>query len=60
MEYLEKTPDDEPEKMPHAKARKFKPELRLEPWLSHWWQARKVDMLTITPHLAPLENLLSF
>ena len=32
-EYLEKTPDDELQKMPHTKARKFKPQARLEPAL---------------------------
>ena len=30
-EYPEKTPDDELQKTPHTKARKFKPQLRLEP-----------------------------
>ena len=30
-EYQEKTPDDELQKMPHTKARKFKPLARLEP-----------------------------
>ena len=29
-EYQEKTPDDKLKKMPHAKARKFKPQARLE------------------------------
>ena len=29
-EYLEKTPDDELQKIPHTKARKFKPKLRLK------------------------------
>ena len=33
-EYPEKTPDDE--QMPHAKARKFKPQARLEPALRYW------------------------
>ena len=32
-EYWEKTPDDELLKMPHTKARKFKPLSRLEPAL---------------------------
>ena len=35
--------------MPHTKARKFKPQVRSEPALSHWWQARKADLITITP-----------
>ena len=35
-EYPEKTPDDELQKMPHTKARKFKPQARLEPTLEHW------------------------
>ena len=30
-EYPEKSPDDKLQKMPHAKARRFKPQLRLEP-----------------------------
>ena len=32
---------------------KFKPQLRLKPALEHWWQARKADVLTITPCIAP-------
>ena len=32
-EYPEKNPDDELQKTPHAKARKIKPQLRLEPAL---------------------------
>ena len=32
-ECLEKTPDDVLQKMPHTKARKFKPQPRLEPAL---------------------------
>ena len=34
-EFLEKTPDDELQKMPHTKARQFKPQPRLEPALEH-------------------------
>ena len=30
-EYPEKTPGDEPQKMPHNAARRFKPQVRLEP-----------------------------
>ena len=30
-EYPEKTPGDELHKMPHTKARRFKPQARLEP-----------------------------
>ena len=30
-EYPEKTPGDELQKMPHATARRFKPQARLEP-----------------------------
>ena len=45
-----KESDDELQKMPHTH-RKFKPQARLEPALSHWWQARKADVLTITPRL---------
>ena len=32
-EYPEKTPDDELQKMPHTKAGKFEPQLRLKPTL---------------------------
>ena len=32
-EYPEKTPDDEVQKMPHTKARKFKPQASLKPEL---------------------------
>ena len=52
-EYPEKTPGDELQKMPHTKARRFKPQVRLEPAQYHWWQARKADVLTITPRVAP-------
>ena len=31
MEYPEKTPGDELQKMPHTKARRFKPQERLDP-----------------------------
>ena len=51
-EYPEKPPDDELQKMPHTNAGKFKPQLRLEPALWHWAQARKADVLTITPRVA--------
>ena len=51
-EYLEKTPGDELQKMPHTTARRFKPQARLEPAQYHWWQARKADMLTVTPRVA--------
>ena len=50
-EYPEKTPGDELQKMPHTKARRFKPQARLEPVQKHWWQARKADMLTVTPRV---------
>ena len=52
-ENLEKTPDDELQKMSRTKARKFKPQQRLEPAPKHWWHARKADVLTITPRVAP-------
>ena len=48
----EKTPGDELQKMPHTTARRFKPQARLEPAQKHWWQARKVDMLTVTSRVA--------
>ena len=50
----EKTPGDELQKMPHIKARRFNPQARLEPVQYHWWQARKADMLTLTPRIAPI------
>ena len=52
-EYPEKSPGDELLKMPHATARRFKPQARLEPAQKHWWQARKADTLTVTPRVAP-------
>ena len=52
-EYPDKTPDEELKKMPHTKARNFKPRARLEPALQHWWQVRKADALTVTPRVAP-------
>ena len=52
-EYLEKTPGDELQKMPHTTTRRFKPQARLKPAQKHWWQARKADMLTVTPRVAP-------
>ena len=55
-EYQEKTPGDKLQKMPHTKARRFKPQARLEPVQQHWWQARKADMLTVTPRLAPVDR----
>ena len=51
-EYPEKTPDDELQKMPHTKTRKFKPQPRLEPAFQNWWQTRKADVLTITSRIA--------
>ena len=35
-EYLEKTTEDELQKMPHTKARKFKPQVRLELAQYYW------------------------
>ena len=52
-EYPQKTPGDELQKMPHTKARRFKPQKRLEPAQLHLWQARKAGMLTVTPRVAP-------
>ena len=52
-EHPEKTPGDELQKMPHTTARRFKPQARLEPAQQHWWKARKTDMLTVTPRIAP-------
>ena len=41
-EYPEKIPGDELQKMPQTKVRKFNPQLRLEPAIYHWWQARNL------------------
>ena len=35
-EYPEKTPGDGLKKMPHTKARRFKPQARLETAQQHW------------------------
>ena len=48
-EYPEKTPGDQLQKMPHTKARRFKPQARLEPTQHNWWQARETDFLIVTP-----------
>ena len=53
-EYPEKTPCDELRKMTHTKARKFKPQTRLEPAQQHWWQAREAGVLTVTPRVVPV------
>ena len=59
-EHPEKTPGDELQKMPHTTARRFKPQARLEPVQQHWWQARKADMLTVTPRVDPTHQLCYF
>ena len=46
-EYPEKTPGDELQNMLHTKARKFKPQAQ-----QHWRQARKADVLSVTPRVA--------
>ena len=51
--YPEKTPGDDLQKMSHAKARRFKPQARLEPAPQHLWQARKTDVQTVTPMRVP-------
>ena len=50
-EYPEKTPTDELQIMPHTKAQRLKPQRRLEPAQQHWRQARKADVLTVTPRV---------
>ena len=52
-EYPENIPGDELQKMPHTTVRRVKPQARLEPAQWHWWQARKADVLTMTPRVAP-------
>ena len=56
-EFPEKTPGDELHKMPYTKARRFKPQARLEPAQQHCWQARKADVLAFTPRVAPIIKL---
>ena len=56
-EYPGKTPGDELQKMPHTTVRRFKPQARLEPAQQHWWQVRKVDVVTVTPPVAPVAQL---
>ena len=53
LEYPEKTPGDKLQKMSHTNAQRFKPQTRLKPAQQHWWQARKADVLTITPRVTP-------
>ena len=53
-EYPEKPSDDELENMPHTKERRFKPQARLQPAQQYWWKARKADVLTVTPRVAPM------
>ena len=48
----EKTPRDELQKMSQTAARRSMPQGRLEPAQQHWWQARKEDVLTVTPRVA--------
>ena len=35
---------------------RFKPQERLEPAQYHWWQARKADMLTVTPRVSDIPS----
>ena len=58
-EYPEKSPGDELQKLPHTKARRFKPQARLEPHTTALVQARKADVLTVTPHVAPNTGFLT-
>ena len=51
-ECLEKTPDDELQKVPRTKAWKLKSPPRLEPTLQHCWLAGKADVLTVWPQAA--------
>ena len=55
-EYPERTAGDVLQKTPHTRARRFKPQARLEPAQKHWWKARKADMLTVTPRVALVRN----
>ena len=55
--YPKKTPGDEIQKMSHTTARRFKPQARLETAQQHRLQARKADMLTVTPRVARTEKV---
>ena len=50
-EYTEKAPGDELA-LENATVRRFKPQARLKPTQQHWWQARKADVLIVTPRVA--------
>ena len=57
-EYPEKTPHDELQKIPHTKARRFKPidlspKRDANPHNSIGGQARKAGVQTVTPRVAP-------
>ena len=58
-EYPEKTPCDELQKVPYTKARKSKPQERVEPAQQHWWQGWKADLVTVTPRVAPFVCLMT-
>ena len=47
-----KNPGYQLQKMPHTKARRFRPHARLEPAQQHCGQAGKVDVLTVAPRVA--------
>ena len=51
LEYPEQNPDNEFQKMSNTKARKLRPQPKLEPTL---WQARKAYVLAITPRVVPM------
>ena len=53
-EHPEKIQGDELQKTPRTEAQRFKSQPRVEPAQQHWWQARKADMLTVTPRVAPI------
>ena len=52
-EYPQKPPRDELQKMLHTTGRSVKPQARLKPAQQHWWQARRADVLTVTPRAGP-------
>ena len=53
LEYPEKTPGDELQKMPHTTVRRFKPRRDSNSHNSIGDRARKADVLTVTPRVAP-------
>ena len=54
-DYPATTLGDKLRKMLHTTARRLKPQPRHKPAQQRWWQARKADVLTVTPHHDPVQ-----